>query len=98
MEINRRKFFKWLGVGAAVAVVAPYVPLPKEPPLSGWHFDTVRADDVLSEYGNYVNFSSFAIAASLDDCVANAAAELGAAAGRAAGREITTLELAACGN
>lgn len=83
--MNRRKFLKWLGVGSAAVVAAPSV-------LASLGTDCVAVDPLLgavvpagafiSEYASYTNFSSFALSAPIDSVVANAAKELGEAAGR----------------
>jgi hypothetical protein len=81
MVLNRRKFFKWLGVGAAVAAVAPYVDLPAVPacvaPKTVEYTTCVLGEDAfISSYADYVNFSDFAIASAIDDAVADYAKEI----------------------
>lgn len=83
--MNRRNFFKWLGIGTAAVAVAPYALLNGEPvcvaadsPLGV----SLLAGGTLGEYADYSNFSSFALTEAIDKAVAQAAAELGVAAGR----------------
>lgn len=82
--MNRRKFLSRLGVGIAVAAVAPSVLLAEAPacvvvaaPLTM----PILPVEVIGEYCNYANFSSFAIATAIDEQVAYAAEELGHLAG-----------------
>lgn len=83
--MNRRKFLSWLGVGVVGAAVAPTALLSPGPacvavdPLLGV---AVPCDAVIGSYAEYCSFSSLAIATAIDDLVANAAKELGEAAGR----------------
>lgn len=86
--MNRRSFLKFLGVGAAAVAVAPALIHEAVVPAA----TQVEAPIVatIAGYYDYANFSSFAIAASIDECVANAAAELG----RAHGERISRLVLA----
>src|SRR5882724_160465 len=93
--MNRRKFFKWLGVGTAAAVVAPSALascgdpwcgsiagegiIPHDELHDSWDGPS---ESVVRGYADYTNFSSFALAAAIDDIVSQSAAELGAAAGR----------------
>lgn len=79
--MNRRKFFKWLGVGSVAAVVAPsallvegpaYLTTPK-PPVE-WATNGIPT--AAMEYAEYTSFSAFTIASSVDDCVSDAAQEL----------------------
>ncbi len=83
--MNRRKFLQWLGVGAAAVAVAPSVLLSEGPvcvaPATGYATYVMGTNAMIGEYCNYANFSSFAIASAMDDVVANAAKELGEAAG-----------------
>jgi len=79
--MNRRSFFKWLGAGAAAAVVAPSAFLVAESSLSE-HSIGMGPHDEGYHYENYTNFSDFALKSAIDDVVANTAKELGAAAGR----------------
>lgn len=85
--MNRRKFLSWLGVGAAAVVAAPSVLFddggicPISEPELLWQSNVGYCTLGLKEYVEYTNFSQFAISTSLDDIVANAAAELGHAAG-----------------
>jgi hypothetical protein len=86
MILNRRKFFKWLGVGTAAAVVAPTMlkalePLCVAPKTLTYTTYVMGKDAIISEYANYVNFSDFALASAMDEAVENAAAELGHRAG-----------------
>jgi len=81
--MNRRKFLSWLGVGTAVAAVAPMA-LFAEGPAS---FDTLKNGGLICDlaeygttYGDYTNFSQLAISGAFDEVVANAAAELANAA------------------
>lgn len=85
--ISRRRFFKWLGVGAAAAVVAPSALAVMEPSCArkspwdgeyGYHYDTIRGD----EYADYTDFSSFSHHAALDEIVENAGKELSEQAAR----------------
>jgi hypothetical protein len=85
--MNRRKFLRWLGVGIAGAAVAPSVLAAMEPscvaaPVVGYRTYLISECAIINSYANYVNFSDFALAASIDEVVANAAKELGEAAGR----------------
>lgn len=64
--MNRRGFLKMLGIGAATAAVLPTIALK-----------SVSQPVVFGDYANYANFSSFAIAESIDPIVAAAALELG---------------------
>jgi hypothetical protein len=80
--MNRRKFFKWLGTGVAVAAVAPTVLLREAPSLSGWVAHDFISPSPFNEYGDYTNFSSLAIARSIDESVSNAARELSFRAGQ----------------
>jgi hypothetical protein len=80
--LNRRKFFKWLGVGAAVAAVAPYVDLPAvpacvAPKTTGYTTYVMGENAFISSYADYLNFSDFPIASAIDDVVADSAKELG---------------------
>lgn len=103
MVLNRRKFFKWLGVGTAVAAVAPSVLTSMEPAVTGnvlvaqaihgMQLSCSCASDSFwdgpceycqrqpkvtsyNEYVDYANFSSFAIANSIDEAVNDVAIEL----------------------
>jgi hypothetical protein len=92
--MNRRKFLSWMGIGAAVAVAAPSTLFSNAPDT----FATLKEKHLLcdlADYGttygdfcNYSNFSAFAITSSIDDCVANAAAEMSYRAGLSV-RELT---------
>jgi hypothetical protein len=74
--MNRRKFFKQLGIGAAtVAVTVKAAPLMKL-------ISPVSVQATIGEYYDYCNFSSMQIAAALDKVVEKAAMELGKAAGQ----------------
>lgn len=101
-DLNRRSFLKWLGAGTAVAVVAPSTLSSCEDPwcgsiagegiiphdeLHGYHFDTLKGDDVICSYADYSSLSQVAIAASIDESVMDAASELG----RKAGEEVAEL-------
>jgi hypothetical protein len=74
--MNRRKFFKWLGAGVAVAAIAPTALLREDPSLSGWVAHDFISPSPFNEYGDYTNFSSFAISTAIDDSVSSAAQEL----------------------
>lgn len=91
--ISRRRFFKWLGAGTAAVVVAPSALAVCADPWCG----SIAGEGIIphdelheypanisyyTEYADYTNFSSFALAASIDNIVANAAKELGEAAAR----------------
>jgi hypothetical protein len=81
MILNRRKFFKWLGVGTAAAVVAPTVlkalePLCVAPKTLTYTTYVMGKDAIISEYANYVNFSDFALASAMDEVVSDTAKEL----------------------
>lgn len=82
--MNRRKFFKWLGVGIAGAAVAPSALLAMEPVCVTRELAqyTPFMPHLVEGYADYSNFSSFALTEAIDKAVAQAAAELGAAAGR----------------
>lgn len=82
--MNRRKFFRWLGVGSVAAVVAPSTLLFSEPSS----FDKLKAEhkvcdlaDYGNRYANYTNFSAYALASAIDDSVSYAASELGSRSG-----------------
>jgi hypothetical protein len=62
--MNRRKFLKWVGIGTAVATVAPAIEF------------TEPAVETLTEWNNYTNFSSFAISQAIDETVTRSAIEL----------------------
>lgn len=73
--MNRRRFLSLIATGAAVATAAPLMkfvpPLPTLPePVAQPIFATI------SEYNNYANFSTFAIAAAIYPAVTEAALEL----------------------
>jgi len=85
--MNRRTFLKWLGVGTAIAAVAPSTLLPEAPacvaePAAGYATYVMGQNAMIGEYCNYVNFSDFAISAAIDEVVSNAAEELGNASAR----------------
>jgi hypothetical protein len=78
--MNRRKFLQWLGVGAVGAAVAPSVLLSEGPAcVTAPTAYTTGKEAIISGYANYANFSSFALAAAIDESVQNAAIELGKA-------------------
>lgn len=80
--MDRRKFLSWLGVGVVGAAVAPSA-LFSEGPACVTPFHTIGSSpEMFKTYADYSNFSEFAISSSIDDIVANAAKELGEAAGR----------------
>lgn len=81
--MNRRKFFRFLGIGAAVAVVAPYAdtvmgPACVAPPAVPAAYSTyvMGKEAIIGSYYNYANFSDFAISAALDDTIQDVATEL----------------------
>ena len=79
--MNRRTFLKWLGVGTAIAAVAPSTLLPEAPACVAEPIAVAPAVcATIGEYADYCNFSSMAIAAAIDEAVLNAAEELGKAA------------------
>jgi hypothetical protein len=89
MVLDRRKFFKWLGVGTAATVVAPSAVKAMEslcvaPKPTAYRTYVMGKETLFSypEYVDYANFSSFAISTSIDEVVEKAAAELGAAHSR----------------
>lgn len=70
--MNRRSFLSRLGMGIAVAAVAPTALFTETPVCMA-----APVAATIGEYYDYANFSSFAIASALDECVGNAAKELG---------------------
>lgn len=83
--MNRRKFFKWLGVGIAGAAVAPSLSTIMGPQCVAAEFPlgaSLLAGGTLSSYADYSSFSELALTAHIDEIVSQAAAELGAAAGQ----------------
>jgi len=72
--MNRRSFFRKAATGAAVLAIAPTV--LSEP------FMPSPIAETIGEYYDYTNFSSFAIASSIDQMVEQAAAELAKAHGQ----------------
>lgn len=71
--MNRRKFLKWIGLGAIAATIAPQFLERIDPVLN----IPVPVNAVIGEYNNYANFSSFAVKESIDEVVENSAIELG---------------------
>lgn len=82
--MNRRKFFKWLGVGTAVAAVAPSALLAEGPACVAEIAPALPAVTaaVIGEYSNYYSFSSLAIATAIDESLAETAKELAYRAGQ----------------
>ncbi len=82
--MNRRKFFKWLGVGIAGAAVAPSLSTVMGPECVAKEIApyTPFMPHLVEQYADYSSFSDFALIAAMDSIVAQAADELGAAAGR----------------
>ncbi len=70
--MNRRKFLATLGIGVATAKfgLLGNIAAATDPGVA-------PADAVIGAYNKYFNFSDFAIASSIDECVAAAALELG---------------------
>jgi hypothetical protein len=57
--MNRRKFLSFLGVGAAAAIIAPELLLPKRtfflPPAKGWTYDFSKNYNIgLDEFENRI--------------------------------------------
>lgn len=81
--MNRRSFFKWLGIGVAAAVVAPSALTITEPVCveapKAYSTYVMGKDAIISGYFDYANFSDFAIKTSIDELVENTARELGEA-------------------
>lgn len=81
--MNRRNFFKWLGIGAAAAVVAPSVLTLTEPVCveapKAYRTYVMGKDVYVASYFDYANFSDFAIKTSIDELVEKTAKELGKA-------------------
>jgi hypothetical protein len=84
--VNRRKFFKWLGVGAAIAVAAPYAdtvmgPACVAPPAvsvaapAAYATYVMGQDAIINSYRDYVNFSDLAITSAIDESVERVNAE-----------------------
>jgi hypothetical protein len=78
--MNRRSFLKWLGVGTAVAAVAPTllsmdVPAAVATPAA-YSTYVMGKEATIGSYADYVSFSNFAISAAIDEAVSNAAEEL----------------------
>lgn len=78
--MNRRKFFKWMGAGTVAVVVAPTARLSEGPVVEQSRMECgciygQCTCEVLG-YNDYVNFSSFALAASMDKAVANVGRQL----------------------
>ena len=88
MVLNRRKFFKWLGVGVAASAVAPSVIAECGDPWCG----SIAGEGIVphdelhsykpeivshNEYADYVNFSNFKLARAIDEVVAKSAKEMG---------------------
>lgn len=68
--MNRRKFFQFLGIGTAVAVVAPTTLLPKAPVC------VAPPAAYIGSYFDYVSFTELALAKAIDEQVADAAKQL----------------------
>lgn len=99
--MDRRKFLKRLGIGAATVTVAPKAIeavctcASGFKPLIGTSEDwcdihgapLAECSSVVRDYGDYANFSSFANCQQIDDVVMKAAEELG----RSAGEELSKL-------
>jgi len=76
--MNRRSFLKYLGVGAAVGVVAPATLIPKGTEVA-WQPETIpmaHMPHFIPQYVDYVNFSEFSLSSAIDASVTEAAAEL----------------------
>lgn len=72
--MNRRAFFKRAAIGAAVVAVAPTL-------LSEPFMTPAPVVATIGEYAEYANFSSFAVASSMNKLVTDSAVELGYRAG-----------------
>jgi hypothetical protein len=93
--MDRRKFLQRLGLGAAVAAVAPSAVeavctcARGSKPLIGTAEEwcdihgtpLVECSPVVRDYHEYANFSEFANCEAIDECVMKAAEELGRSAG-----------------
>jgi TAT (twin-arginine translocation) pathway signal sequence len=90
--MNRRSFFKWLGVGTAAVVVAPTPLTECDDPWCGSiggegiipHDELHQiagpaypVNPVLLDYADYEAFSTFVISSSIDDEVLESSKELG---------------------
>lgn len=76
--MNRRGFLKFLGIGAATAAAAPALletAMVSETPAV---LPAALAPEasIMGTYGEYTNFSAFAIAAAIDEVVGSSAKEL----------------------
>jgi TAT (twin-arginine translocation) pathway-exported protein len=71
--MNRRKFLKWVGVGAAATTVAYSLSFGRIDPILN---EFIPEDAIIGEYNNYVNFSSFSVSEAIDPVVMAAATEL----------------------
>jgi hypothetical protein len=81
--MNRRNFFKQLGIGAVTAVAVTHgldlaAPVAKSTAYSTY---VMGRNAVIGSYMDYCNFSSFAITTAIDEHVQFAAEELGRRAG-----------------
>lgn len=83
--MDRRGFLKKLGIGAAVAATACAVPEFATSAIESLlpSASVTAASATLGTYGEYCNFSSFAVAQAIviDEMVGDCAAELGYRAG-----------------
>jgi hypothetical protein len=76
-SMNRRKFFKQLGIGAATAVaVAHGLEIPVAEKTVSYSTYIMGQDAIIGSYADYCSFSSLAIATAIDEQVENAAKEL----------------------
>jgi hypothetical protein len=73
--MNRRRFLKWVGAGTAAVAVAPTALFHEGPAC------VAAVPTTIGEYAEYVNFSSFALASSMDEIIANTAKQLAHNAG-----------------
>lgn len=77
--VNRRSFFKKLGIGMAVAAVAPSAFALMEPTCvapKAYATYIMGKDAVMTSYVDYVNFSEMALSKALDESFSNAAEEM----------------------
>lgn len=72
--MNRRLFLRLLGLGSAVAASAPATLFAGNPERAA---DAILHGPGITEYADYVNFSSFAITSTMDKDLLSAANELG---------------------
>lgn len=93
--MDRRKFLKFLGVGAAAVVAAPALltEAVAAPVATSTCYQTyiMGKSAIIGGYADYAKFSDFALASSIDEVVSNTAAELGRQAGESV-RQLHRLE------